>query len=286
METKLTRITPPIAREWLKRNISNRPFRESVAAGYVAAYQRGEYVLTHQGIAFDVKGNLIDGQHRLTAIASMPEHFSIEMNVSRGLPVEAFEAIDIGLKRTNSDVLRVPNQLAAAARFMASIVETQKYTITPPLLVPYINAIRPTYERLISYTPASSKTWSSSAIRSAAVLRLLDGGDADYILISYHALVHTEFDAMAPIVQALYKQQAKGLIRSGGLDLFARAHKAFDYRKQMMDKIQINDTGAFFAEIREQIQSQILGQKKAATHIAANKENKANSTRGKNLVRA
>lgn len=279
MEVKVMRITPPVAREWLKRNVLNRPLRSSVVDALKTAFLRGEYKVTHQGIAFDQDGNLLDGQHRLTAIGMMPENFSIEMLVARGLSCDAFQAIDIGLKRSAGDVLNVPQGLAAISRFMAAIVETQKNAITPQLLVPYVAGLERPYRRLVDYTPTVNKTWSSAAVRSAAVLRMLEGGDLDYIQISYHALNHSEFDAMAPVVQALYRQQVKGLVRAGGLDIFARAFRAFDARRQGMDRIQITDSSVFLSDTRDLIYRVVLGQKKAALNGAAKKVNAVKSTK-------
>lgn len=268
MESKVVRVTPVVAREWLKRNTTNRPLRQTVVEGLQLAFQRGEYQLTHQGVAFDRAGVLVDGQHRLTAIASMPESFAVEMMVTRGLEQDAFNKIDIGLKRTPSDLLHVPQGHAACARFMATLIETARAGITPQLLVPYVHGIADAYGRLIEYAPTITKTWSSAAIRSAAILRMMGGGDNDYVLLSYHALNHAEFDSMSPVVQALYRQHGRGMIRPGGLDIFSRAYRAFDAKRQMTATIQISDQSNIIEEAREVISSTVLGQKKAAMKAA------------------
>jgi len=277
METKVIRVTPPMAREWLKKNVDNRPLSKGKVEGLRLALQRGEYMTTHQGVAFDTDGNLLDGQHRLHAIADMPETFGVEILVTRDLPRASFKAIDIGQKRTPSDVLRISQGLAAVARFLAGIVETQRTGITPQLLVPYVSGVAGSYARLIGYTPTTQKTWASSPVRAAAIVRMLSGGDSDYILLSYHALVHAEFDAMAPIIQTLYRQQAKGLVRSGGFDLFVRAYRAFDAKKQHLGKMQINDQAAMVQEVRDVILQRVLAEKKAALAGAAKKVSEGNS---------
>lgn len=277
METKTVIVTPVVARDWLKRNIDNRPLRPSTVAALKVAFERGEYVMTHQGIAFDVDGRLADGQHRLTAISEMPDTFRIEMMVTRGLPAKAREVMDIGVKRTASDILHVPQGLAAVARFMATIVETEKRSITPTFLIPYVSGAESAYSTLVGYAPTITKTWSSAAVRSAAVLRMLSGGDRDYILLSYHALNHAEYDSMSRIVQALYRQHTTGKVR-GSTDLFARAYRAFDNSRASLDKLQISDTGGIVVEAREVILCSVLGQKKAVKQTAK-KVNGANSRR-------
>lgn len=276
MESKIVVVTPAVAREWLKRNVNNRPLRMSTVSGLKAAFMRGEYVLTHQGVAFDVSGNLLDGQHRLSAIAQMPDGFSVEMMVTRNLPPKAFDVLDIGVKRNAGDVLRVSSGVAAVARFMALIVETDRVGITPTLLIPYVSGVQEPYQELVSYAPSVSKTWSSAAVRTAAILRLLSGGDRDYVLLSYHAVLHAEYDAMSRIVQALYRQQMQGKVR-GSMDLFARAYKAFDIRKASLDTIQISDHSAVVGEARDLIQRNVLGQKKAGVEMPAKKVKKPDS---------
>ena len=61
-------ITPERASEWLAANTTNRPVSKAVVRSFAQAMRRGEWMVTHQGIAFDTQGVLVDGQHRLAAI--------------------------------------------------------------------------------------------------------------------------------------------------------------------------------------------------------------------------
>lgn len=280
MEINLTKITPALARQWLERNTNNRHLAPSVVASLVGAFSRGEYRITHQGIAFDVDGVLLDGQHRLTAIAQMPPDFHVNMFVAKNVPREAFKAIDIGKTRSHADVLHVPQRLAAVGRLIAVINETAKLGITPQLLIPIIAGIREEYEELVGYCPRVTKTWSSAAIMTAAILRLLNDGDRDHILLSYHALNHSEFDSMVPVMQNLYRQQVRGTgAKSGVIDLCARAYVAFDWRRRSINKIQIKDSSSFLAEAREIVRTRIMPEMKKPTAVAVGKKvSGANST--------
>lgn len=259
METKIVRVTPAMAENWLEANTINRPLRKSVVDGFIAAYKRGEHRLTHQGIAFADTGELIDGQHRLTAISRMPPEFSLELMVTRGMAKSAFDAIDQGLKRSHSDVLRVPQGQAAVARYLASIYETSRIGLTTQYLVPFVTGIEDQYMQLVGFCPKATKTWSSAAIRSAAILQMLAGFDRDYICMSYYALNHMEFQAMCPVVETLFRQQSTGKTSARQLDLFYRAFKTFDKRNAQMTKIQITDTSTILVKARDIIQSRILG---------------------------
>jgi hypothetical protein len=103
MQTTLMEVTPALAAEWLTKNGKNRPLGKRRVSLLAAAIRRGEWKVTHQGIAFGSDGLLTDGQHRLAAIvdAGIP----VTMLVSRD--VDAFDAIDIGRPRSASDILGI-----------------------------------------------------------------------------------------------------------------------------------------------------------------------------------
>ncbi|MCL3993772.1 hypothetical protein [Streptomyces lavenduligriseus] len=119
MRTEVRTVTPELAREWLERNINNRPLSRQTVTHLARAIERGEWRLTHQGIAFDENGRLVDGQHRLEAVvkAGLP----VEVLVAHGVPRAAFTVMDTGRKRTGRDALSLAgetnsNHLAAALR--------------------------------------------------------------------------------------------------------------------------------------------------------------------------
>ena len=68
MKAVIQRVTPNIAREWLKTNESNRTLRPQRVRQYANDMKAGKWNLTGQGITFGKNGNLLDGQHRLHAI--------------------------------------------------------------------------------------------------------------------------------------------------------------------------------------------------------------------------
>lgn len=116
-------VTPQQAEEWLYKNADfQRKLRDSIVDKYARDMINGQWKLTHQGIAFDTKGRLIDGQHRLAAVvkAGVP----VKMLVVRDSPSEAYDHLDLGYGRTAVDVLKaqgegwITNELIAVARFM------------------------------------------------------------------------------------------------------------------------------------------------------------------------
>ncbi|MCX5377506.1 hypothetical protein [Streptomyces sp. NBC_00091] len=119
MYSEVRKITPQLALEWLKKNTNNRPLSRQTIVQMARAIERGEWQLTHQGIAFDEDDVLIDGQHRLEAVvkAGIP----VEMMVTLGVPRASFTVMDTGRKRTGRDALSLAGEvnsthLAAALR--------------------------------------------------------------------------------------------------------------------------------------------------------------------------
>jgi len=254
----LQTITPALARTLLAANVDNRALRPNVVKAYKEQFLRGEYVTTHQGIAFCVDGTLLDGQHRLSAIAEMPDDWSAPMIVTTGLPRKANAAIDRGVGRTVGDIMRVPQGLAAVARHLAEVVESRTTAISAPFLRPYVAGVSEPYERLIAFAPRASKTWSSAPVRAAAVLRMLrDKRNEQYVLDNYHAMVSSQYDRMCPLVQALRRQHDTGKVNRLS-DVFVRAYYALDARRSGQDTLMIREPSRVFEEIRDDVRTLVL----------------------------
>lgn len=102
-------ITPEKAMHWLETaNLRNRPISQNHINKLASDMKSGEWELSHEAIAFDPHGILIDGQHRLWAIveADRPMHLPVAFNV----PSEAMRAITGGRPRTVVDVLKIGNK--------------------------------------------------------------------------------------------------------------------------------------------------------------------------------
>ncbi|NUN01320.1 MAG: hypothetical protein HUU41_09415 [Bryobacteraceae bacterium] len=61
-------ITPELARQWLERNVRNRPISENTVIAYGLDMLEGRWQYDGAPIRFDTDGNLIDGQHRLSRL--------------------------------------------------------------------------------------------------------------------------------------------------------------------------------------------------------------------------
>lgn len=106
MDAKIVLMTPQWAADILaSQNTNNRPIKKLAVQKLITAIERGEWVLTHQGIAIDWDGRLIDGQHRLLAIQLSGITVPIYMTIN--CDPATFVVCDIGTARTSGDVLTV-----------------------------------------------------------------------------------------------------------------------------------------------------------------------------------
>lgn len=105
MKTSIERITPEKARKYLDGNYGNRVVRQSWVENLAGMILRGEFLSTHQGIAFAKDGRLLDGQHRLLAILKSGK--AVDMMVTHDLDEAAFRHIDGGRTRSNADRIKL-----------------------------------------------------------------------------------------------------------------------------------------------------------------------------------
>lgn len=141
VKTKVKEITPQWAERVLaehQRRIEagefrNRPVTKAIVDAYAADMARGKWGLTHQGIGFDVNGNLVDGQKRLWAVVKTGK--TITMNVTTGLPAQnnsdicVMDLIDSGQKRSIGQQLAISHGVASAPQ-VAAVVRNIAYVYT------------------------------------------------------------------------------------------------------------------------------------------------------------
>jgi hypothetical protein len=100
--TKTVTVTPQQAENWLQNlHEHQRPLKPSVIDRYMEEMKREEWYCTAQGIVFDWRGKLMDGQHRLIALVRLG--VPVQMRVTNGEDPANFKAYDCGSIRTPSD---------------------------------------------------------------------------------------------------------------------------------------------------------------------------------------
>lgn len=112
-------ITPEIAKEFLGKNIQNRAIKQAHLSNLISDMINDRWAYTGDPIKFDTEGNLVDGQHRLSAIVKSGK--SYDFLVVRGFTSYEVEHFDKGVARNAADVLafqgvRQPINIAALAK--------------------------------------------------------------------------------------------------------------------------------------------------------------------------
>lgn len=123
------KITPSIATAYLESNTRNRPIKRKHVITLADAMSRGEWRTTHEGIAFDSNGDLIDGQHRLCAVVMSGA--TVYMAVARGCDPDSFAVIGDGARRSSGDVLHLAGEINAkklGSAVFAAILGTETRT--------------------------------------------------------------------------------------------------------------------------------------------------------------
>jgi hypothetical protein len=105
-----------------KCNHHNRPCESTRVDMYMMEMLAGRWMFTGEAIKISRDGQLLDGQHRLRAVAN--SGVAIPMLIITGLDPRAQEVMDQGKPRTLSDALKLrgehdENNLAAALRSVA-----------------------------------------------------------------------------------------------------------------------------------------------------------------------
>lgn len=122
MKTYVRAMTPADARRLLETQVRNRSVSRNTVIKYQTDMREGLWVFNGEPIRFDENGRLLDGQHRLHAVAGMPEEFSVDFLIIEGLPSSSQLSMDQGRKRTAGDQLGL--QGVRNGRHVASAVKT------------------------------------------------------------------------------------------------------------------------------------------------------------------
>lgn len=213
MKTQQTLVTPEMASQLLLQNTGNRTVRANVVSRYSDDMKNGSWGLSHQGIAVDVNGNLIDGQHRLLAVVKSGA--AVPMLVTTGLQPEIFEVIDKLSARSDADSLRMRQKNVEVFKMLAS-VHTGKTKPSLSALKECITAFSPTYEAL-SFSSCNTKTFSSASVRTAAIIAATEKPDnTEVIAKSYSDMLHGNMDGLSISFRSLVRSVYNGTVKTTG----------------------------------------------------------------------
>lgn len=213
-------ITPEKARELLSRNHGNRAIRATNVDYLTRQIADGRWHLTNDAIAVARSGRLLNGQHRLTAIASGKR--SVPCLLLEDLDEAAYIAMDIGSRRNMSDVTGLPPGLVADVQLLLCLAaDGQKRTrISPEEVVDFSDAWRPAFDALAAVKGAySRKGMNNSMLRIAVGLRWAvetSPQRRQHVLDQYGALLQADMDRACKATRALFRRLGLGQIPKAG----------------------------------------------------------------------
>jgi hypothetical protein len=251
-------ITPEIAADLLKKNISNRKFRQSWANYYIRQIQDGSWRLSHHGICIGEAGCLVDGQHRLHAMVATNTSFWLLVarwpNVSNALQL----GVDQGAKRSNADLLQIPKDHAALAACIARLSIDRSNQVPSPDGVGrvYFQHFKKEIDLLYDVCNTKRKGSSSASVGVGAVVNMKRfPSAAAEIVEQYRKLVLVEEGRWPSIVSLCRSCRDEGGL--GKDSLVAKSYLAFNPDRRGVEKLIVRDQPKLLAEIREYLRVEL-----------------------------
>lgn len=173
MNFRVVTMTPEVAAELLKRNHPrNRKKKDNRINLYYNEILNDLWKLTHQPVAIDEDGYLIDGQNRLEAIVMAD--IEVPLVLVTGVPKEAMLAADQGCLRNVMDLARVtgfnveqPTGWPAVARMMARGAGKTRNFMSTQMTLAYMKAHRKALEFAWECLPENKRGLTMAGVRAA-----------------------------------------------------------------------------------------------------------------------
>jgi hypothetical protein len=244
--SEIMTVTPDMAKEWLLNNTSNRPIRAQHVNALAVSITHGEWVVSHQGIAFSTGGTLLDGQHRLKAIieADLP----VQMLVTTGVNESAYKVLDCGVKRTIADLAHLDKKTAEVCRLIGCLLKMNKANVGVSISAAFAleianTGVADTSSRLLATCNTATRYFASCPIRTAAIISIMRGWSEEYVLNLYKDLCLYNTDDLPTIGKALIKQVGIGAAsaKDSPFQSLARGFVVFDERNKNKSRIVITD---------------------------------------------
>ena len=207
INTRIVCITPQMAEGMLRHNTGNRALRPSVVQHYADQMRRGKWQVTHQAIAVDCYGNLVDGQHRLSAIVMSGVSQMMLVSQYSGASDAMQLPVDRHLVRATHDILKIPRKNVEVASVMLGM-SAPTYGRAQP--VDKIGSVLSRHGGLISAvldaSPSKVRQRSSAAARAGVAIRCLASPThMGEILAQYAAFVLMETTVAWNSIATLYR---------------------------------------------------------------------------------
>lgn len=205
LEVTIEDITPETAEVYLAVNNNIRPLITRDVTAYANVMRRGEWQLTHQGIAFNEDGFLVDGQHRLAAIVE--SGVTVRMIVTRG--VKRADAMDCGRGRSLAVRTGLPNRQAEVANYCMRAADGMDHRMhSADMITRFVAGTRMGQEiQFVSEWPTRKRIFGSSAFKAACAANVVGGKSSrEYLNTLVHSLANYDLQQLPPVGVVFLKQ--------------------------------------------------------------------------------
>ena len=193
-------VTPRMAETWLKQNTlegkGNRKFRKAHARTIAEEMRRGEWKLTHQGIAFGMSGRLLDGQHRLSAIVESGTTQSILVFIDA--PEDTFDNHDRGAMRGIADILAKDAKLTSLGTTLVRLCTRGAFNMQrkpiPSEVAKVIDVFTPDIQAMKDASATERPGRTLAAIKAAWLIQHHGASEPDKKLLCQQWKAFAEYD--------------------------------------------------------------------------------------------
>jgi hypothetical protein len=252
METALMDLTPAQAAEFLRNNPGNRRLDERSVELIADMIVRGEWVISHQGIALSSDGRLLDGQHRCAAVVKANR--TVKVLVSFNVPDEAFPHIDRHRARSLAFTLRARHDDVALARLALTVVSGRSISRgdpwSPGQVSRALDALDVSLSELRQANAMQNKR-TSAGVRLSVLCHVL-AGRGEHALSLYDAFVRLDVAKFPPVMSSFHRQIVDGETspRRDMQDFIARAYGAFDPQRANSARLQVKSSQSALDEMQ------------------------------------
>ncbi len=176
LSTVIREISPELATKMLEGSYGNRKRRPHLVAVYAEAMKRGQWRTTHQGLAIDEAGNLLDGQHRLLAVVKSGVTVRMMVTTYQGFAGGRWHAFDLGNGGRNlTDITGIDKWYVQTINAWFVCFYWKRQALDPEQVARIYRTAGETLEAMHSRCPSYAKVMSAAPVRAAFALRAIGG---------------------------------------------------------------------------------------------------------------
>ena len=174
LSSKVCNMIPEVAAKILQENVGNRKLRQPLAFKYRKLMDDGQWRLTHQGIALDECGHLLDGQHRLKGICDHGKPVPILVTTYAGHVDPLMNPFDVGRLRSSSDITGLPPWIVQTIRGMTEGLYSSPRQLDATIIRMAYEELIPELNALSEAVLVKTKIYNSAGVKAAMLVMAME----------------------------------------------------------------------------------------------------------------